>query len=413
MNKRIVVTGMGAVTPLGNSVDSYWEALISGKSGIDMIKEFDASSLDTRFAGEVKGFKPEDFLPKKLIKNTERFSQLAYAAASAAILDAGLVIEPERTGITLGTAIAGIRPIADTQEMIALCPDSKIGPRFVPKLLGNIAASNIAIYNHIYGPSITISTACASGGDAIKTACMMLCSGEADTMVTVGAESAACALMIRGLTSVSALSKNNDNASSASRPFDKARDGLVVGEGGGALILETEEHALRRNARIIAEIKGCASNNDAYHPMAPHPEGLGAQSCMKKALMAAGLSAEDIGYINAHGTATLKGDVVEIHAINEVFGKASPSVSSTKGATGHMMGAGGITEIITCVKAIESGILPPTINLDHIDPECLGPDLIPKYAKKQNIDYAMSNAFGFGGQNSTVVVGRYRYDSSF
>lgn len=405
--ERIVITGMGAVTPLGIGVNNYWSSLIAGKSGVDFIRAFNTENLATKFSGEVEEFNPSDYLPKDLIKNTEKFMQFAYIAADEAIKQSGIEFNPHRTGITLGTAMGGVTPIAETQEKLTLNPGRKISPRFIPKLLGNIAASNIAIYNKIYGPSLTISTACASGGDAINAACMFMRSGETDVMVVIGAETTESPLVINALTTVKALSKRNDSPSSASRPFDITRDGFVIGEGGGALVLETESHALARGAKILGEVKACASTNDAYHAMAPHPEGRGAVDCMKRALSKVGLLPSDINYINAHGTSTPKGDTVEANAIKTLFEDKIPFVSSTKGATGHMMGAGGITEAIACVKAIETGVMPPTINLNEVDPECSGIDFIPNTAKTADVKYAMSNAFGFGGQNSSIIIGRY------
>ena len=383
--KKIVVTGMGAVTPVGIGVENYWNNITAGASGIDTIKTFDPSELAVQIAGEVKNFNPSDYLPKDLIRKTDPFMQYAYIAAEEAMKQSGIKIEPERTGIVMGTAMAGIATIAYTQEALTGASHKKVGPRFIPKILGNIAAANIAIDYDIQGPSFTVSTACSSGGDAINTACMCMQSGKADIMLAVGAESVLCPLVIYSLANAKALSRRNDSPSTASRPFDVTRDGFVIGEGGGALVLETEEHALARGAKIYAEIRGCGNTDDAYH----------------------GINPSDIGYINAHGTATNKGDTVETSSIKKVFGNTLPYVSSTKGATGHMMGAGGITETITCVKAIETGTVPPTINLNEVDPECAGIDFVANTAKKAEINFAMSNAFGFGGQNSSIIVGKY------
>lgn len=405
--KKIVVTGMGAVTPVGIGVENYWNNITAGASGIDTIKTFDPSELAVQIAGEVKNFNPSDYLPKDLIRKTDPFMQYAYIAAEEAMKQSGIKIEPERTGIVMGTAMAGIATIAYTQEALTGASHKKVGPRFIPKILGNIAAANIAIDYNIQGPSFTVSTACSSGGDAINTACMCMQSGKADIMLAVGAESALCPLVIYSLANAKALSRRNDLPSTASRPFDVTRDGFVIGEGGGALVLETEEHALARGAKIYAEIRGCGNTDDAYHVTAPHPEGRGAIACMKQAIAEAGINPSDIGYINAHGTATNKGDTVETSSIKKVFGNTLPYVSSTKGATGHMMGAGGITETITCVKAIETGTVPPTINLNEVDPECAGIDFVANTAKKAEINFAMSNAFGFGGQNSSIIVGKY------
>ena len=405
--KKIVITGMGAVTPLGIGVDSFWKNLIEGKSGIDTIKSFDPSELAVQIAGEVKDFNPSEYMPKDLIRKTDPFMQYAYTAAEEAINQSGITIEPERTGIVMGTAMSGISTIAFTQDALSGASHKKVGPRFVPKILGNIAAANIAIDYNIQGPQLTVSTACSSGGDAINTAAMCMQAGKADIMLAIGAESVLCPLVIYSLANAKALSRRNDSPATASRPFDISRDGFVIGEGGGALVLETEEHALARGAKIYGTVMGCGNTGDAHHVTAPHPEGRGAIACIKLALNEAGLNPEDIGYINAHGTATNKGDAVETSAIKKVFGNKLPYVSSTKGATGHMMGAGGITEVISCVKAIETGIIPPTINLNEVDPECEGIDFVANTAKKADISYAMSNAFGFGGQNSSVIVGKY------
>ena len=405
--KRIVITGMGAVTPVGIGVDNYWNNLIAGVSGIDTIKTFDSSELAVQIAGEIKDFNPSDYLEKDLIRKTDPFMQYAYIAAEEALKQSGLEVEPERTGIIMGTAMSGVATTAFTQEALSGASHKKVGPRFIPKILGNIAAANIAIDYNIQGPSFTVSTACSSGGDAINTAIMCMQTGKADVMLAVGAESVLCPLVIYSLANAKALSRRNDDPKTASRPFDVTRDGFVIGEGGGALVLETEEHALKRGAKIYGVIEGCGNTCDAHHVTAPHPEGRGAIACMKQALAEAGLTPDDIGYINAHGTATNKGDTVETGAIKSVFTGKIPFVSSTKGATGHMMGAGGITETIACIKAIETGTLPPTINLHEVDPECDGIDFVPNTAKEAKIDHAMSNAFGFGGQNSSVIVGRY------
>lgn len=403
---KIVITGMGAVTPVGIGVDNYYNSLLEGKSGIDKIRSFDTSELAVQIAGEIKDFNPSDYLPKDVVRKTDAFMQYAYIAAEEALNQSELEIEPERTGIIMGTAMSGISTIAFTQEALTGASHKKVGPRFIPKILGNIAAANIAIAHNIQGPSFTVSTACSSGGDAIYQAAMLLNAGKADVMLAVGAESAHCPIFIYSLANAKALSRNNDNPQKASRPFDEARDGFVIGEGGGALILETEEHAKKRGAKIYGELIACGNTSDAYHVTAPHPEGKGAIACMKQALSEGGLKPEDIGYINAHGTSTPKGDEVETHAVMEVFGENTPLVSSTKGATGHMMGAGGITEVISCIKAIETGILPPTINLENPIPDC-SIDFIANEPRKADIKYAMSNAFGFGGQNSSVIVGKY------
>lgn len=404
--ERIVITGMGAVTPVGIGVGNYWNSIIEGKCGIEKIRSFDTKELAVQIAGEIKDFNPADYLPKDVVRKTDAFMQYAYIAAEEALSQSKLEIEPERTGIVMGTAMSGISTIAFTQEALTGASHKKVGPRFIPKILGNIAAANIAIAHNIQGPSYTVSTACSSGGDAINQAAMLLRAGKADAMIAVGAESAHCPIFIYSLANAKALSRNNDDPQRASRPFDESRDGFVIGEGGGALILETESHALKRGAEIYGELLACGNTSDAYHVTAPHPEGRGAIACMRQALAEAGLKPSDIGYINAHGTSTPKGDEVETHSVAEVFGDTLPLVSSTKGATGHMMGAGGITEVIACIKAVETGIIPPTINLENPIPDCKI-DFVPNEARKADISYAMSNAFGFGGQNSSVIVGKY------
>lgn len=404
--KKIVITGMGAVTPIGIGTETYWNNLITGASGIDTIKSFDPSELAVRFAGEIKGFTPTDYLSKDLVRKTDPFMQYAYIAAREALQQSGLTVEPERTGIVMGTAMAGVATTAFTQDALSGASHKKVGPRFIPKILGNIAAANIAIDYNLQGPSFTVSTACSSGGDAIDIAATFMRADKADVMLAVGAESVLCPLVIYSLANAKALSRRNDDPATASRPFDSSRDGFVIGEGGGALVLETEEHAKARGAKIYAEVAGCGNTCDAHHVTAPHPEGRGAMACIRQAIEEAGILPADVGYINAHGTATHKGDAVEASAIREVFGNTLPYVSSTKGATGHMMGAGGITEVIACVKALETGILPPTIHLNEVDPACAGIDYIPNKAKKADIRYAMSNAFGFGGQNSSILLKR-------
>lgn len=403
---KIVITGMGAVTPVGIGLDTYWKNITSGKSGIERIKSFDPGELAVQIAGEIKDFSPGDYMPKDLIRKTDPFMQYAYISAGEALRMSGIEIEPEKTGIVMGTAMSGIATIAYTQEALTGASHKKVGPRFIPKILGNIAAANIAIEYNIQGPSFTVSTACSSGGDAINTAAMCISSGKAEVMLAVGAESVLCPLVIYSLANAKALSRNNENPSEASKPFDASRDGFVIGEGGGAILLETEEHALKRGAKIYGELLGCGNTCDAYHVTAPHPEGRGAAECMRIALKDAGITADKVGYVNAHGTATSKGDSVEIQAIKNVFGSHLPVVSSTKGATGHMMGAGGITEVITCVKAIETGIIPPTINLSQPDDNEI--DFVPNKAKNISVEIAMSNAFGFGGQNSSIIVGKYK-----
>lgn len=404
---RVVITGMGAVTPIGTGVEVYWNNLVAGKCGIDRLTHLDVSGLPVQIGGEVRDFDPTKFIPRNQVSKMARFTQFAYAAAGEALADSGVTIDPQRTGLVMGTAMNGVAEICETQEQYTKT-GKKVSPRFVPKVLGNMAACQIAMAHDIQGPSFTLNTACSSGIDAITLSVMLLRAGNADVMLAVGGESIACAPVISSLATSNALSRNNDDPRHASCPFDTKRDGFVMGEGGGALVLETESHALARGAHIYGEILGCANNNDAYHITSPRPHGEGGAHCMALALADAGVRPEQVGYVNAHGTSTPVGDVLECDAIRTVFGDyaAQLPVSSTKGATGHLMGAGGITEVIACVLGIRDGILPPTLNVTDPDPAC-GLDCVPLAARPKEYDIAMSNAFGFGGQNASVVVGRY------
>ena len=408
---------MGAVTPVGIGITEYWKGLINGVQGIGKITHFDASALPVQIAAEVKGFEPTDYMPRKLAKEMDPFMQYGYAAADEALTDAGLnqetaeerPVPADRIGIVVGTAFAGIATIAATQNDISTGVHSKVSPRFVPKVIGNIAAAQIAIAKGFRGPSLTVTTACSSGADALSTGIMLLNSGEADVILCVGAEAATSPLTIMGLSSAHALSTHNDTPESASRPFDATRNGFVMGEGGGCIIIETEEHAKARKAHIHASIIGWANSTDGYHVTSPHPEGIGAIYCMKRCLDKADIRPEDVDYINAHGTSTPKGDIIETAAIKTLFGSHATSglaISSTKGSTGHLMGAGGITETIACVKALQEDMIPPTLNLQEADPEC-DLDYVPNTARKQPVRIAMSNAFGFGGQNSSILVKKY------
>ena len=398
--KTLVITGMGAVTPVGIGVTAYWSALIAGKCGVGPITRFDASGLPVQIAAELKGFDPADHMPKTLARTMDPFMQFAFAAAEEALSDSGLPIEPEsdRIGIVMGTAMDGVTTVAHTQE--AFDAGHRVGPRFVPMTIGNIAAAQIAIAHGIHGPSLTLNTACSAGGDAMMTAAMLLKTGEADVVLAVGGESILCPIVVSGLSQAKALSRRNDDPEHACRPFDLDRDGFVIGEGGGALVIETEEHALARGAKIHAVLAGYANTSDAHHVTAPCPDGAGA---------AAGMQPSDIGYINAHGTSTMLGDKAETLAIKAVFGgrESAPPVSATKSATGHLMGAGGLTEAIACIKAIQDGTLPPTLHLDTPDPDC-DLDYVPNTARKADISAAMSNSLGFGGQNSSIILSRYQ-----
>lgn len=423
MRERIVVTGMGAVTPVGIGTEEYWEALTGGACGIDRIHAFDASDLAVQIAGEVQGFRPEDHMPAKLIHETDAFTQYAFAAAKEALEDAAgsadgsagcaregepasevLPAAPDRCGIIMGTAMAGIDTIAATQAILTNAVHKNVGPRFVPRILGNIAAGQIAIHYGMTGPSFTVSTACASGGDAILMSAMQLLAGEADMMLAVGADSTLCSLVIYSLANARALSRENHDPQRACRPFDASARGFVMGEGGGALVLETESAAKARGAKIHAVLAGWANNNDAYHVTAPAKDGARAAVCMRQAMQRAGMKPEEIGYINAHGTGTSAGDMAEARAMQRLFEGCRPAVSASKAATGHMMGGGGITEAIACIRSIQTGTIPPTLNLQ--DP-IVDLDFVRTARRGQTVRTAMTNAFGFGGQNSTIIFRAY------
>lgn len=409
MCDRIVITGMGAVTPLGIGTKAYWEGLIKGECGIEKITLLDASPVQCQIGAEVKNFIPGEFMPAKLVRESDRFIQFALAAVQMAVDDSRIDLsreDPFRVGVVFGTAIGGI--ITVTGEQTRLLNGSRISPHFVPKFLTNLASGQVAIRYGIKGPNLTVTTACASGSDAVGNAMHMLKRGEADVVIAGGAESLFCLLMLAGLCSARALSCRNDEPGKASRPFDRDRDGFVMGEGAGVLIVETLEHAVRREAHILAELAGYGRCGDGYHTVVPAPDAAGEIHCMRKALESAGISAEEVDYINAHGTSTVLGDQVETKAIKEVFGPRAYRipVSSTKGATGHLMGAGGVTELIACVKAIREDLIPPTINYSNPDLEC-DLDYVPNTARKTTVRVAMSNSFGFGGQNASLLVKRH------
>lgn len=408
MQERLVITGMGAVTPIGTGVREYWENLIDGRSGVHEITHFDASGLPTHIAAEVRDFEGTAHMPRTVTRSAAPFMRFAFKAAAEAIEQAHLAGEclPERVGVCMGTALAGVTEITDKTEEYLSSATGRISPHFIPRAIGNMAAAHLAIAYGFTGPGFTLSTACSAGGDAIMTAAMLMQADEADAIIVMGAESILCGPVVSSLAQAKALSKRNDNPKEASRPFDAQRDGFVIGEGAGAIVLEKLSHAKQRGAPIFADLTGWANVMDAWHITAPEPEGKGAARCMERALARAGISADQIDYINAHGTSTQLGDHAEILALKKVFGDNLPPVSSTKGATGHMMGAGGITEIIACVMAIQEGIIPPTLNFSAADPGC-ELDFVPNKARKCRVDTAMSNSLGFGGQNSSIIIARH------
>ncbi len=411
LRQRVVITGMGAVTPIGIGLEKYWKNLKNGKCGVGLITRFDASGLPCRIGAEVKDFAAEDFMPKKLVRETESFMHFGLASVRMALEHSGLGLEKEdpfRVGIVLGTAFGGVPAITEAQDKISRTGAVRMSPHFIPRMLGNIAATHAAIIYGFKGPALTVSTACASGGDAAGLAAMLLGQDEADVIFAVGAESLFCEVVIGGLYAARAASVRNDEPEKASRPFDLKRDGLVLGEGAGTVVMETLKHAVKRDAPVQAEVLGYANLGEGYHTTAPAPGGCGEIRCMRMALEKAQVAPEEIDYINAHGTSTLLGDRVETMSIKSVFGAHAGKipVSSCKGATGHLIGAGGITELIACVKAIQEGIVPPTINYEEPDPEC-DLDYVPNQARKVSIKTAMSNSFGFGGQNACLVVRQF------
>lgn len=400
MDKNIVITGMGAVTPIGIGVSEFWRSLLGGVCGISELTRTDTQALAVKRGGEIKNFNPKEYLSAKLCMDLEPYMQYAYVSGLEALEMSGLDTDSERVGITMGSALGGIEIIGDTQANFAAAGRGA-SPKYLTKAMANICAAHFSINHKIKGPSMTVTTACSSGGDALTLAAMFIKAGLADAMVVLSGESALTPTLIQSLTKVGALSKTGE-----SRPFDKDRNGFVAGEGGGALIIETHEHALARGAKIIARLLGCANNTDAFNPVSPNPDGSGAAACMKLALADAGIAPEDIGYINAHGTATKMGDIAETNAIRAVFGDLPVSVSSSKGATGHMMGAGGLIETIACIKAVETGLMPPNTGLENQDEE-INLNIVRSDNNKKEITAALSNAMGFGGQNSCIIVGKY------
>jgi 3-oxoacyl-[acyl-carrier-protein] synthase II len=409
--RRIVVTGLGLVSPVGIGVEESWTSLVAGKSGVGPITLFDASTFPTRIAGEVKGFEPAKYMDRKEVRRNDRFIQFALAAADMAVRDAGLDMskeDPERVGCIVGAGMGGLGTIEDEHKTYVEKGVKRIGPFFIPSLIINLAPGQISIKYGMKGPNFSPVSACATGNHSIGDAMLYIERGLADVMVTGGCEATITPLGIGGFCAARALSERNDAPEKASRPFDKGRDGFVAGEGSGILIVEEYEHARRRGARIYAELSGYGASADANHITSPAPEGEGGQRAMRMALKDAGVSPDQVGYINTHGTSTPQGDVAECQAINRVFGdhaRKGLAVSSTKSMTGHLLGAAGGLEAVVTVLAIVKGLLPPTINIDEQDPEC-ALDVIPNHAREKRVDVAMSNSFGFGGTNAVVLFKR-------
>jgi 3-oxoacyl-[acyl-carrier-protein] synthase II len=414
-NRRVVITGIGLVTPLGIGIEENWQALIKGRSGIGPITRFDASSYQTRFAGEVKNFNPEDFLPKKEARKLDLFLQFALAASQMAMEDARLTISDEespRAGAIMGCGLGGLTTIEASHITLLKEGPKKISPFFIPVIIGNMAPGLMSIRHNAKGPNLSIQTACAAGTHAIGVAFHMIRDGIIDIALTGGVEAVITAMAISGFNAMRALSTRNDAPEKASRPFDKERDGFVLSEGAAVLILEEAERALSRGASIYAEVIGFGLTSDAYHMTAPAPEGEGAARCMQMALDDAGIRPEDVDYINAHGTSTDLNDRFETMAIKTVFGSHAYklAVSSTKSMTGHLLGAAGGVEAAYTALIIKRGIIPPTINYEYPDPDC-DLDYVPNVARRATVKVALSNSFGFGGTNATIVMKSWEEDS--
>lgn len=410
MERRIVVTGLGLVTPLGIGTDKSWKAICAGESGIGKITRFDPTDFPSRIAGEVKDFNPEAYIDKKEIKKMDTFIHYAVAASQMAMDDSGLKITDEnrdRVGVYVGAGIGGLPAIEYYHKRMLDEGPKKISPFFIPMVLINLTSGQIAIRFGLNGPNSCAVTACSTGTHSIGDAYRIIQRGDADAMIAGGTEAAICPLAVGGFGAMKALSTRNDDPKGASRPFDKERDGFVMGEGAGILTLEELGFATRRGAKIYCEIAGYGMNADAYHITAPAPNGEGAAKCMKLALDDAKMKPEDIGYINAHATST-SADSIETKAIKTIFGEYAYRlpISSTKSMTGHLLGAAGGIEAIFTILALRDGILPPTINYEHPDPEC-DLDCIPNKARNANINVALSNSFGFGGTNASIIVKKF------
>ena len=412
MKRRVVVTGLGAITPVGNDAATTWRALVEGKSGAGPITKFDASSFPVRFACEVKNFDASAYMDRKEAKRADPFTQYAISCAVQAMQDAGLsngaTYDPDRTGVIIGSGIGGLKTFEEQHDVYRARGQSKISAFFIPMFISDIAAGMVSMRFNAKGPNYATVSACATSAHAIGDAFRTIQYGDADIMITGGSEATVTPMAIGGFANMKALSERNDSPESASRPFDATRDGFVMGEGGAVLILEELEHAKRRDARIDGEIVGYGDPGDAYHMTAPAPDGEGAQRAMRRAMKDAGLGLGDVQYINAHGTSTPANDLNETKAIKAVFGDHASgiSVSSTKSCTGHMLGAAGAVECIVSIMAVKECTVPPTINYETPDPE-LDLDYTPNTAIKRDARAALSNSFGFGGHNVTLAVRRY------
>ncbi len=412
--KRVVVTGLGALTPLGNSVSEYWDGLKNGKSGSDLITLFNAEKFKTRFACEVKGFDPKEYFERKELRKLDRYSQLAIVAADQAMKDSAIDLEKinkARAGVIFGSGIGGLGSIAiEIADFARGDGTPRFSPFFIPKMISDIAAGHISIKYTFRGPNFGTVSACATSTNAIIDAATYIRLGKADIIITGGSEASVNEIGIGGFNAMMAMSTRNDDYKTASRPFDISRDGFVIGEGAGAMILEDLEHAKKRGAKIYVELVGVGMSADAYHLTAPHPDGLGASLVMENALEDAQMAPEEVDYINVHGTATPLGDISEIKAILNVFGDHAYklSISATKSMTGHLLGAAGALEAMAAIFAIQEGWIPPTTNLNNLDPEIDSKlNLTPNKAQKRDVNVALSNTFGFGGHNASVIMKKF------
>ncbi len=410
-NRRVVVTGLGLVSPVGIGVKEGWESIVSGRSGVGLVTKFDTEGYACRIAGEVKGFEPERFMPAKLVKRLDPFVQYAIAASKEAWEDSGMdsdKVEPDRVGVITGCGLGGLGSIEFYRDVLVKRGPRRVSPFFIPMAIPNMASGQISILFGAKGPNTVVCTACAAGTHAVGQAFKEIQRGAADVMFCGGTEAVITELALAGFGSLKALSTRNDEPQRASRPFDRDRDGFVIGEGSGMLIIESLDHARRRGARIRAELCGFGLTGDAYHMTAPPDDGEGGARAMKEALKDASMAPEDIDYINAHGTSTPLNDSCETKAIKTVFGERAYQipVSSTKSMTGHLLGGAGGVEAVFTVKALENGIVPPTINYENPDPEC-DLDYVPNEAREMDIRTAMSNSFGFGGTNGVLIFKRF------
>lgn len=411
-NKRVVITGLGAVTPLGIGTEAYWEGLISGTSGVGPITRFDAADFDVRIAAEVKGFDPENYMDRREARRMDSFAQFGVAAARMALEDAGLQIteaNADRIGVLVGSGIGGLRSLEEQARILYDKGPSRVSPLLIPMMIADMAAGHISILTGAKGPNSTVVTACATGAHALGDSLEILRRGDADAMIAGGSEAAITPLGVAGFGNMKAMtSRYNDDPTRASRPFDRERDGFVMGEGAGIVILETLEHARARGAKIYCELAGYGMSGDAFHMTQPAPEGDGVVRAMRLALEDACIEPTDVGYINAHGTSTPHNDKNETAAIKAVFGEHARqlAVSSTKSMTGHLLGAAGAIEAIASALAIQRDLLPPTINYENPDPEC-DLDYVPNRARSARLDAVVSNNSGFGGHNAVIVLRRF------